>query len=142
MRLPVQQIDLLVPQIACEHTSNVARGKCIDNTAKNLVKFVQAKDKCYEKCLGTAFKKHLSSVPCMPPASQTDTVACIAAAEAKATAAIDKACFVGSAEAPSCYDGTVLRPNSGAGWVALAEASVDAGVPAIFCGSASGAFID
>ena len=136
------KIDLLVPQVACEHTADKAKAKCINSTAKTLVKFVQSKDKCYEKCLTTAYKGSLSSLPCMPPATQPDTVACIAKVEGKATAAINNACFVPPANAPTCYDGSPLRPNTGAGWVVLAEASVDAGVPAIFCGSPGGAFVE
>ena len=135
-------IDVLVPQVGCEETNDKAKAKCIDTNAKTLAKFVGAKGKCYRKCMSLAFKGVIPVSSCTPPASNPAATGCIAKAEGKATAAINKACFAAPAVAPPCYDGTVLRPNTGAGWVALAEAAVDAGFPNIYCGSPSGAFVD
>ena len=87
-------------------------------------------------------KGTIQASECAPPAGDSKTEDCINNAEARAEAPIEKACFESPAVAPACYDGSPLRPTTGSGWVALAEAVVDATVPTIFCSSPSMAFLD
>lgn len=124
-------------------TPSPAEAKCEDGLSKGLVKFVASKGRCYTKCNQ---KMEMGSIPlgsCTPP-TPTDlkTQQCIQKAEDKAKAALDKACFVAPAVAPSCYDGSPARPNTAAGWVSLVETAVDVQVPLISCGFPSGAFLD
>ncbi len=116
--------------------------KCEDGLAKTLGKFVGSKSKCYQKCNQNMLKGKIAPNSCdAPTPADAATVACIDKAELKALQGLDKVCFVDGV-APSCYDGTVLRPNTSAGWVALAEGAVDGQVPIVGCGSPSGAFLD
>src|SRR5262249_51413574 len=66
-------------------------------------------------------------------ATEQATVTCIGTATTKANASIDKACFTAPATHPACYDGSGPRPNTAAGWTALAEALVDATTQKVFC---------
>jgi hypothetical protein len=127
------QLDALFPAITCEQTTDKAKAKCIDSTAKTLAKFAASKIKCYDKCYKAVQKSTLSAADCGPPASDATALACIAKAEGKAEEGIDKACFITPAVAPSCYDGTT-NPDSGAGWVDEVGALVDATVPTTYCG--------
>jgi hypothetical protein len=127
------QLDAFTPLVTCEQTSDKAKAKCIDSTAKSLAKLVASQSKCYDKCYKAAQKGTISAVVCLPPASDDDAEACIAKASAKAASSIDKACFIAPAAAPSCYDGTT-NPDSGADWADLVEAAVDRMVPATYCG--------
>ena len=54
---------------------------------------------------------------------------------------IDKKCGVMRGDAPDCHDGTVI-PNTGAAWVDVVGAAVDAVELATFCGSPGGAFLE
>ncbi len=139
-------VDLQGPNVYCtEHggsTPTATEAKCEDGNSKALVKFVGAKSKCYQKCGSNAFKGTVTEASCQPPASDPATATCVSTAESKGAAAIDKACFTPPAMAPSCYDGTAFRPNSGAGWVNLVEGIVDGQIPIIACGSPSGAFLE
>ena len=111
-------------------------GKCEDTVAKSLVKFISKKGKCYEKCNAAVLKGTIPQGSCDPP-SPTDpkTSACIfdplKGAEAKAAAAIDKACATAGAN-PACY-GTAL--DTGAEWVGLVEPQIDTSIPNIACGA-------
>jgi hypothetical protein len=139
-------VDLQGPSVYCEEnggtTPSKTDAKCEDGTAKALAKFVASKSKCYDKCNQNIFKAKIPEGSCDPPATDPATQTCITTAETKAAATIDKVCFTPPATAPSCYDGTTFRPNSGAGWVALVEGIVDSQVPVIACGSPSGAFVE
>src|SRR5262249_10043246 len=157
-------VDLFGPQVYCVEsgapntlggppsktpaTPSKTDAKCEDGLSKGLGKFVGAKSKCYAKCGSNAFKGTIPATDCTPPASDQATQACIALATTKAKAALDKACFMAPATAPTCYDNTVIltgllgRPNNSAGWVANVEAAVDATTPTVACGSPSGAFIN
>ena len=120
-------------------TPSSAEAKCEDTVGKTLVKFVGSKSKCYDKCNKNMFAGKIPPGSCDPP-TPTDvaTQGCIALAESKAAAGIDKLCSAAGAN-PSCY-GTSL--DSGAEWVAVAESAVDAQTPVVACGSPSGAFVD
>ncbi len=142
-------VDLQGPNVYCVENSTATPSKtdakCEDGTAKALAKFVASKGKCYDKCNQNIFKAKIPDGSCDPP-SPTDptglTQACIAKAESKGAATIDKVCFIPPATAPSCYDGSGFRPNSGQGWVDLVEMVVDSQIPLIACGSPSGAFVE
>ena len=110
---------------------------------KALAKFVSSKSRCYDKCNQNVFKAKIPEGSCDPPTpSDAATVTCIQKAETKTTQLIDKVCFTAPATPPACYDGSALRPNSGAGWTSLAEGLIDGQIPTIACGSASSAFLD
>ena len=122
-------------------TPSKDEGKCEDGVNKALAKFVGAKNKCYSKCIASAYKSGAGRGVCLPPNPVDPTLnACIhdpvKGAEAKARAAIIKACPI----APSCYVGG----GSGAAntFVASAENKIDQRAPQISCGSPSGAFVD
>jgi photosystem II stability/assembly factor-like uncharacterized protein len=144
-------LDLVGPQRYCLETGtggpvttpDDAQAKCEDGLTKALTKFGSAKSKCYSTCDSLVFKGAISPLECNPPATDPATVTCVNTATGKATAAIGKVCF-GAApiETPPCYDGTVRRPNSAAGWVSLVETAVDSTIPTVACGSPSGAFLD
>src|SRR5262249_34982386 len=65
-----------------------------------------------------------SAASCHAPATDMATVACITKASGKATASLDKACFVAPATHPSGYNGVGLRPNTSAGWGGPTETAV------------------
>jgi len=77
-----------------------------------------------------------------PDPTDVPTRECLAKAVGKAAGSINKACFIAPAVAPSCYDGTPARPNTGAGWAALVKSVVDGQTTQIACGSPSGAFLN
>jgi hypothetical protein len=140
-------VDLQGPNVYCTEngggTPSKTDAKCEDGNAKALAKFVAAKSKCYDKCNQNVFKAKIPVGSCDPPTpSDPATQTCIGTAETKAAAAIDKICFTPPATAPSCYDGSAFRPNSGTGWAMLVEGVIDSQVPIIACGSPSGAFLD
>jgi hypothetical protein len=115
--------------------------KCEDSLTKVLVKFVGAKTKCYQKCNANIASSKIPSGSC-DPLSPTDptTIACVVGpkgAEAKASAAIDKACFIAPATQPSC-----ITYQPGAEWVSEIESVLDPQIGEINCGSSSGAFLD
>jgi hypothetical protein len=131
-------VDTFNPLIYCVETGDPAgppptttEGKCEDGLAKALVKFVGAKGKCYQKCNDNMNKGNIPPGSCTPP-DPTDaaTLACVKdpakGAEAKAAAAIDKACPTFPACSPFL---------SGASWVDIVETVIDALTPQIYCGS-------
>jgi len=124
-------------------TPATAQAKCEDAVSKTLVKFIGAASKCYEKCNGAMLKGTIPLGSCDPPVpTDAATAACLAdpvkGAEAKAIAAIDKACATPGAN-PACYSPAF---DTGAEWVAIVSASINASIPNIACGSPSGAFIE
>lgn len=123
-------------------TPTKEEAKCEDAVSKTLVKWVGSIAKCYDKCNQNMVKGKIAFGTCDVPASDPATQACMTKARDKTVAGIDKACFIAPAVAPTCYDGTALRPNSGAGWTALVEGIVATQTPLIACGSPSGAFLD
>jgi len=140
-------VDLQGPNVYClengGQTPTKTEAKCEDGLAKSLAKFVGSKSKCYDKCNQNVFKAKIPEGSCTPP-NPTDqlTVACIQKAETKNTQLVDKVCFTAPATPPACYDGSAMRPNSGAGWTTLVEHVVDSQIPAIACGSPNAAFVD
>jgi hypothetical protein len=122
-------------------------GKCEDGNVKALVKMVGGLNKCYSKCNTNVFNGKIPEGSCAPGNGTPDptdvpTRECLAKALGKCAESVNKACFIAPAVAPACYDGTVLRPNTGAGWCGLVKAVNDSQVPGIACGSPSGAFLN
>jgi hypothetical protein len=143
-------LDVQGPSVFCTEKNNGTpskdQAKCEDAVAKNLTKFTGSKAKCYDKCNQNVFKGKIPEGSCNPPnPSDAATFACvkdpIKGAEAKTAAKIDKVCTIPGA-LPSCYDGSAFRPNTGTGWVNLAEGIIDGQIPMIACGSPSPAFLD
>jgi hypothetical protein len=140
-------VDLQGPNVYClenaNQTPSKTEAKCEDGLSKALAKFVSSKSKCYDKCNQNVFKAKIPEGSCNPPnPSDPATITCIQTAETKNTQLIDKVCFTPPATPPACYDGTPLRPISGAGWTSLVEGIVDGQIPTIACGSPSAAFVD
>jgi hypothetical protein len=130
-------LDGYVPGVFCDDTTDTAKVKCIDGNAKALAKFHAAKNKCYDKCFSSEIKGAIAPGSCGPPATDPIAALCIVKAEDKAIASIDRACFVSPAVAPACYSGATA-----ADFVSSMEGSVDAFVPAVYCASPSGAFVE
>lgn len=136
------QIDALVSVIYCDDSASpdqltTLEAKCQDATAKTLAKFVGAKSKCYAKCEAAEASGKLPPNSCNPPtAADAKTAACVQKAEGKSAAGIDKACAAPKGESPECY-GT----QNGTSFTALVEAAVDSTLPATYCASPSGAFV-
>lgn len=134
------KLDIFVPLILCdpeEEAGDKAINKCLDSTGKVLSKFAGAKTKCYDKCIASEFKGKLPANSCtVGSPSDQKTIDCIAKAEGKAVAGLDKACYTPGVD-PTCW-----IPADAAGWVGLVEASVDDTIPVTYCGSPSGAFLN
>jgi hypothetical protein len=134
------------PNVYCTEngggTPSKEAGKCEDGLSKTLAKFVGSLSKCYQKCNQNMLKGVIAPGSCDPPASDPATATCLSTARTKSNAAIDKACFVAPAQAPSCYDGSASRPNTATGWTTLVETIVNGQTPQIACGSPSGAFVE
>jgi hypothetical protein len=122
------------------NTPTKDEAKCEDGVVKALVKFTGSKQKCYAKCFANFYKGKIPG-GCNPPATDPATVTCISdptkGAEAKAKAAIVKACTVA---VPGCYSGGATGAANT--FVGAVEAKVDQRTPQIACGSPSGAFLE
>jgi hypothetical protein len=133
--------------IYCKEAANITptkdEGKCEDGVQKALAKFVASKSKCYAKCITTALKPGGPGRGVCQPPSPLDPAAnaCIfdpaKGAEAKAKAAIVKACTVA---VPSCYAGGAT--GAATTFVSSVESKIDQTTPKVACGSPSGAFLN
>jgi hypothetical protein len=135
--------NLIYCMEAANTTPSKDQAKCEDGVQKALVKFVGSKSKCYSKCNSTALKPGGPGRGVCQPPNPLDPAAnaCVhdpvKGAEAKAAAAIVKACTVAQ---PPCYAGT---PQTVANtFVASVETKIDQTTPKVACGSPSGAFVD
>jgi hypothetical protein len=151
----VQTAESVVDEIAmefyCEEsgfvgpiaTPSPSEAKCEDGVAKAFAKAWSAQTKCFQKCNANLAKGKITGS--CDPFSLTDptTIACVTdpkkSPQAKAAAAIDKACFIPVATAPSCY--TDLGFTNGAIWASIAANSPGAFISTSNCGSPSGAFL-
>jgi len=95
--------------------------KCEDGLALMLGKFAARKAMCLARC-----RKRYTA------ATEPRTADCIASAEAKTIASIDRRCV----DPPECHGTT-----DAAGWVASVEQLVDSHDADLFCGSPNGAFL-
>src|SRR5262249_15642191 len=112
--------------------ANKLQLKCQTSVSKALVKFVQRKAKCAQKCLAKARKTSGPYQGCEPPDfTDPKTNACIfdpeKGAEAKARTTISKGC---AAECPVCYE--FICPD-GAQVVAGLEELIDSIGVQFFC---------
>jgi hypothetical protein len=137
------QVDLLVSVVYCDDSASpdqLTKGeaKCQDSAAKTLAKFVGSKSKCYAKCESAEASGKLPPNSCNPPTpSDAKTLACVQKAEGKSTASIDKACAPPKGESPECYGSSV----TGAFLTQTVEGAVDSTLPATYCASPNGAFV-
>ena len=134
--------DLIYCKEKAGATPTKDEGKCEDGVQKALAKFVASKAKCYDKCNTNAIKTGAGRGVCQPPNPLDPTAnACVLdpvkGAEAKAEAAIVKACTVAQ---PSCYTGTPAAVAHT--FVSSAETKIDQTTPQVACGSPSGAFLN
>ena len=75
---------------------------------------------------------------CNPPVpADPKTAACVQKAEQKSTASIDKACTPPKGDSPECYTNSA----EGAFLTNTVETAVDSTLPATYCASPSGAFV-
>ncbi len=136
------QVDVLVSVVYCDDSGSpdqltTLEAKCQDAVAKTLAKFVGAKSKCYAKCEAAEAAGKLPPNSCNPPvAADPKTAACVDKAEGKSVAGIDKACAPPKGESPECYG-----VQNGTSFTATVEAAVDSTLPATYCASPSGAFV-
>lgn len=141
-------VNTFVGNVVCEDfvtTLDKAKYKCATTVAKILVKQLATDDKAYAKCYANALKGVGTINACKSSATDPATVAAIQKGITKSAAGIDKACFIAPAVAPTCYDGSPSRPNTGAGWLALLNNAIhEPGQTTrqTYCESPSGAFID
>ena len=123
------------PAVAAPPATPTKReAKCEDGLSKALGKLVGATTKCYAACNARSFRGKITPESCQPPSpGDAKTRACLDKARNTAVGAVDKACFRGRALAPSCYDGSALRPTSALGWVTRIETVLHARAAAITC---------
>jgi hypothetical protein len=110
--------------------------KCESGTGKALSKFIGAKGKCVQKCLGTARKTSGPYTDCFPPfggATATCLTDPVKGAEAKATAAIVKAC---AKDCPECYG--QLTCDTGQPFVGNTSGQLDVFGSLVYCTEAAG----
>lgn len=114
-----------------------AQFKCQAGTSRAGQKFIGAKTKCVVKCESAARKGSAPFSDCEPP-YRGSTLACIAdplkGTEAKALAAVVKACTKTPLDCPTCFSGgDCSAPGHGVATVARLERLVDQFVPAVAC---------
>jgi hypothetical protein len=106
--------------------------KCESGTGKALAKFVGSKSKCASKCLATARKTSGPYTGCFAPYADPATNTCVfdsvKGAEAKARAAIVKAC---TKDCPECYAPSTC--SAGEPNVTNTEALIDLQGPSVYC---------
>jgi hypothetical protein len=116
---------------------NKDEAKCEKGTGSALAKFTGAKSKCLSKCMSTARKTMGPYTGCFPPYSDPVTNTCIndsvKGAEAKARAAIVKAC---TADCPECYPASVC--STGEPFVGTVEGLIDFFPTLIYCTEGGG----
>lgn len=135
------QVDSFGPGVFCEQPgADAAETKCELNTAKVLSKHVGSVHKCYDKCFANLRKGLIPTGSCYPPGPpDATTAACVSTASGKAIAGVDKLCGdVGAL--PDCSS-TDDYPN-GTNWVNLVNLAVEGNMPALYCGSPNGAFVE
>ncbi len=116
---------------------------CELNTAKVLSKQVASINKCYDKCFANARKGLINVSACSPPATDPATSTCVSAADGKAILGVDKKCsVVGAIAVPDCDGNATDDYPNGALWVNLVDTAITGNIPATYCGSPSGAFIE
>jgi hypothetical protein len=119
-------------------TSSPAEAACEDAVSRAVSDFGAARIRCYARCFASVYARSCPTCTtgqqpvgvCNPPVSDPRTAACIARAEAKATALIDASCSAVGAN-PACY---VNGFGTGAAWVGFMAAALDGQVLNVSCG--------
>jgi hypothetical protein len=121
---------LLATEAGASHLPGLSDGEesCQLATAKALGKFQRVKTKCLVKCDKRAAKGKDPEGDCLPPYAGK-TADCVAAAEAKATEAIEVGC---AADCPECYNGGDC-PAHAAQEVAGTEEVIEIGAAIVRC---------
>jgi hypothetical protein len=138
------QVDAFGPGVFCEQPgADAAETKCEQNTAKTLAKQVASINKCFDKCFANARKGIGTAAACTPNPTPSDPTlnTCISTASGKSIAGIDKKCSL--VVPPAIPDCTATDDYpSGTFWVNLVNTAISGNIPATYCASPSGAFID
>lgn len=117
------------PLVDCTPDPTRGEARCRDAVAKASASFARAYGRCFAR------SQRAGGDAAGPP--DVRTLACTERAARRAVEAVDARCeAAGGGSKPACY-GT----RTGAGWVDLVRAAVDAGRPVVFCASPSGAFL-
>lgn len=132
------QFGLFTSSVVCEHQDFPRGGelarqryRCQAAVASALVRHFGAVNAVYARCNAAIARGEAPVGACafgatLSPRSPGNVMPALGA---RTAASIDARCFTPPAVAPTCYDGSVLRPRSGAAWVALvnliAESAAD-----------------
>jgi hypothetical protein len=140
------ELDALMAEVYCDDAGSgdgltPFEAKCQDVLTKYLGYFAARKATCLYRCRSMEHKGSIPAGSCTAGAV-TDptgrTQDCLAGANDKTTAKIDKGCSaLLGAEAPECHGGRTAQD-----WIDGVEQSVDDQDPDFFCGSPGGAFLD
>jgi hypothetical protein len=128
-------------QVHCNNVAGTAdEAKCQAAAGKTLTKYVGALSKCSQKCNANAAKGKTDGT-CTPNPTDTATQTCIAAADAKCKAGVDKKCG-DAGVTPQCWTDTGI--DTGMEWCNVVKGIVNGQYNSYFCetGSASGAFLE
>jgi len=147
------QFGAFTSSVVCEHQNFVAeprdgrrRSKCQTKLAGALVAHFGALNRIYARCNAAIVRGRAGVGACVPGATTDPRRSpgnVVPIAGEKTAAKIDAACFSPRALAPTCYDGSPLRSDTGAGWVALVNLIAEnAANGNTFLASPSGAFVD
>jgi hypothetical protein len=120
-------------------TPSRTEAACEDAVSRAVVKLGASRIRCYTRCFSGIFARscptcttgQLPAGSCEPPVSDPRTAACIARAEATATAVIDASCGAVGAT-PACYVANGI--DTGAAWVSFFGGAIDGQVPNVACG--------
>jgi hypothetical protein len=120
-------------------TPSPTEASCEDAVSRAVVKLGASRIRCYTRCFSGIFARscptcttgQLPAGSCNPPVSDSGTAACIARAEATATAVIDASCSAVGGN-PACYVANGL--DTGAAWGSLFGGAIDGQVPNLTCG--------
>jgi hypothetical protein len=120
-------------------TASSAEAACEDAVSRAVTDLGAARIRCYTRCFAGIYARscptcttgQLPVGSCNPPVSDPGTAACLARAEARATAVIDASCSAVAAN-PTCYVNNGFP--TGADWVAFMSGAIDGQVSNVACG--------
>ena len=119
-------------------TASPPEAACEDTVSRAVTKLGAARIRCYTRCFNGIYARSCPTcttgqIPvgsCNPPVSDPRTAACLARAEARATAVIDASCSEVGAN-PACYVNNGFP--TGADWVGFMSAAIDGQVSNVAC---------
>lgn len=120
-------------------TASPAEAACEDAVSRAVTDLGASRIRCYSRCFAGIYARscptcttgQLPVGSCNPPASDPRTAACLARAEAKATAVIDASCSAVGGN-PTCYVNNGF--DTGTAWVGFMGAAIDGQVSNVACG--------